>query len=305
MPALSQLPKHLQLPTNPNELIQAQRLFHGRGHAYEGLHHITVDWLPPVALITLFAPEPDSEIKVFANYLASLLPSCKSVQLQHRYELSGPIDVIHGSAIQQFSIQENNLQFQIRLGRSRNTGLFLDMQNGRRWVQEHSKNKRVLNLFAYTCGFSVAAIAGKAKSVINVDMSSAALNVGRDNHRLNQQSLEQVRFEKLNIFKSFSRLIKRGPFDLLICDPPTFQKGSVNIIRDYPKIMRRLSQFMAPGSTLLLCLNAPELRSDFLIEHMAEHAPNYTLVEEIKPPKVYVEAEEKGLKILCFKNIQD
>ena len=104
MPALSQLPKHLQLPTNPNELLQAQRLFHGRGHAYEGLHHITVDWLPPVTLITLFAPEPDSEIKVFANYLASLLPRCKSVQLQHRYELSGPIDVIHGSAIQQFSI---------------------------------------------------------------------------------------------------------------------------------------------------------------------------------------------------------
>jgi len=302
--ALSQLPKHLQFPATPKQLLQAQRLFHGRGHAYEGLKHVTVDWLPPVALITLYAPEPDSEIKVFANYLVSSLPSCKSVQLQHRYELSGPIDVIHGSAIQQFSIRENNLQFHIRLGQSRNSGLFLDMHNGRKWVQEHSKDKRVLNLFAYTCGFSVAAIAGKAKSVVNVDMSSAALNVGRTNHRLNQQSLEQVCFEKLNIFKSFGRLKKRGPFDLLICDPPTFQKGSVNIIQDYPKIMRRLSQFMAPGSTLLLCLNAPELGTDFLIKHMAEHAPNYALVEEIKPPEVYVEAENKGLKILYFKDIQ-
>ena len=304
MSVLSQLPKYLQIPTNPKYFLQAQRLFHGRGHAYEGLHHVTVDWLPPVALVTLYAPEPYSEIKVFANYLVSSLPNCKSVQLQHRYELSGPIDVIYGNAIQQFTIQEDNLQFHIRLGQSRNTGSFLDMHNGRKWVQEHSKDERVLNLFAYTCGFSIAAIAGKAKSVVNVDMSSTALNVGRDNHLLNQQSLEQVSFEKLNIFKSFGRLKKRGPFDLLICDPPTFQKGSVNIIQDYPKIMRRLSQFMAPGSTLLLCLNAPELGRNFLIEHMAELAPNYTLVDEIKPPKVYVEAEDKGLKVLCFKSIQ-
>lgn len=303
MSALSQLSKYLQLPTNPKELLQAQRLFHGRGHAYQGLHHITVDWLPPVALITLFAPESTAEIKVFSNYLVSMLPNCKSVQLQHRYELAGPIDVIHGDAIQQYAIQEDNLKFHIRLGQSRNTGLFLDMRNGRRWVQEHSKDKRVLNLFAYTCGFSVAAIAGQAQSVLNIDMSSAALNVGRDNHRLNQQSLKQVSFEKLNIFKSFSRFKKQGPFDLLICDPPTFQKGSVDIIRDYPKIIRRLPQFMAPGSTLLLCLNAPELRHSFLIEHMAELAPHYTFVGELKPPKVYVETEEKGLKVLCFKNI--
>ena len=303
MSALSQLSKYLQLPITSEDLLQAQRLFHGRGHAYEGLHHVTVDWLPPVALITLFAPEPINEIEIFADELQSLLPVCKSVQLQHRYELSGPIVVIRGDAVQQFSIQEDNLHFHICLGPTRNTGLFLDMHNGRKWVQAHSKNQRVLNLFAYTCGFSVAALAGNAKSVLNVDMSRAALNVGRENHRLNQQPLERVQFEKLNILKSFGRLKKRGPFDLLICDPPTFQKGSVDITLDYPKILRRLDQFMAPGGTLLLCLNAPELGRDFLIQHMAVLAPHYTFAEEIKPPKVYVEAKGKGLKVLCFKNI--
>ncbi|MFW5443613.1 MAG: class I SAM-dependent methyltransferase [Methylococcaceae bacterium] len=303
MTALSQLSQYLQLPLTPEQLLQSQRLFHGRGHAYDGLHHVTVDWLSPVILITLFAPEPASEVKHLADELLSLIPSCKSVQLQHRYELAGPIDIILGDDIQDLVIQENNLKFYIKLGASRNTGLFLDMQNGRSWVQAHSKNKRVLNLFAYTCGFSIAAIAGNAKSVLNVDMSSAALNVGRDNHRLNQHSLEQVRFEKLNIFKSFGRFKKRGPFDLLICDPPTFQKGSVDIVRDYPKILRRLDQFMSPGSTLLLCLNAPELGRDFLINHIAELAPQYRYIEEIMPPQVYVEAEGKGLKILVFKHI--
>jgi len=301
VPDLLQLVQHLHIPTSSQELLQAQRLFHGRGHAYDGLHHVTIDWLPPVALITLFAPESNTDIAALADYLLTQLPSCKSVQVQHRHELSGPIDIVRGETITRLAITENNLQFNLSLGQSRNTGLFLDMQNGRHWVQDHAQDKRVLNLFAYTCGFSVAAIAGNAQSVLNVDMSSAALNVGRENHRLNQQSLAQVRFEKLDIFKSFSRFKKRGPFDLLICDPPTLQKGSVDIIRDYPKILRRLDQFMAPNATLMLCLNAPELKPNFLLEHMAELAPTYRYIEEIKPPEVYVEAEDKGLKVLCFK----
>ncbi|MBT4147110.1 MAG: methyltransferase domain-containing protein [Gammaproteobacteria bacterium] len=301
MSALSGLPQFLQLPKTPEGLLQAQRLFHGRGHAYPGLHHLTIDWLPPVILITLFAPEPLANIESLADYLLSQFTDCKNVQLQHRYQLSGPIAIIRGETITRLAIQEDNLHFNLSLGQSRNTGLFLDMRNGRRWVQAHSQDKRVLNLFAYTCGFSVAAVAGNAKSVLNVDMSSAALNVGRKNHRLNQQELSSVRFEKLDIFKSFSRFKRRGPFDLLICDPPTLQKGSVDIARDYPKILRRLDQFMAPDATLLLCLNAPELGREYLLEHMAELAPQYNLIHEIKPPEVYLEAEAKGLKILCFK----
>lgn len=300
-PAPKQTP---ELISEQTPELQAQRLFHGRGHAYNGLHHITVDWLPPVILITLFAKEESKQIEALADQLIKLIPTCKSIQLQHRYQLKGPIDVIRGDALTQLEIQEGSLKFHISLGKARNTGLFLDMRNGRNWVQLHSKNKRVLNLFSYTCGFSVAAIAGGATSVLNVDMSSATLNVGRDNHRLNNHSLKNVTFEKLNIFKSFGRLKKRGPFDLLICDPPTFQKGSVDIERDYPKIMRRLDQFMAPKATLILCLNAPELKPAFLIDHMQQLAPAYHYIEQIKAPAVYVDAQDKGLKVLVFKSTQ-
>ena len=296
---MKRLTKYLILPTAENS-NQAQRLFHGRGHAYQGLNHVTIDWLPPVALITLFAEESGEEIDTLADFLMSALPDCKSVQLQHRYESFGPINVIRGETIEQLEILENNLRFHIRLGKNRNTGLFLDMKKGREWVQGHSQRKRVLNLFAYTCGFSVAAISGGAQSVLNVDMSRSALSIGRENHRLNEQSLKQVKFEKLNIFNSFGRFKKRGPFDLLICDPPTFQKGSVDIAKDYPKIMRRLDSFMAPKATLLLCLNAPDLDKDFLIENMKDLAPRYSFIEEIKPPSVYVDAENKGLKVLSF-----
>ena len=298
MSSLDQLTQYIQTPICKTQ--EAQRLFHGRGHAFEGLHHVTVDWLPPVALITLFAPESSQHIEKLADQLLQVIPDCKSIQLQHRYKLHGPIDVIRGEAIDKLVVEENGLKYQLQLGKSRNTGLFLDMSNGRDWVQHHSQDKRVLNLFAYTCGFSLAAMAGEAKSVLNVDMSSAALNVGRDNHRLNQHSLDHVKFEKLNIFKSFGRLKKRGPFDLLICDPPTLQKGSVDIARDYPKIMRRLGEFMAPNATLVLCLNAPELGRDYLIDNMAEFAPQYCYIRDIKPPEVYLDAENKGLKVLVF-----
>lgn len=300
MTDLSQVIHHLDFPiTNEQE---AQRLFHGRGHAFDGLHHVTIDWLPPVALITLFAPETEQAIKALANTLYSTLHNCQSVQLQHRYELSGPIDTLLGEEIHNLVIQENQLKYQLQLGKTRNTGLFLDMKNGREWVQNNCKEKQVLNLFSYTCGFSVAAIEGKAASVLNIDMSSPALSVGRENHRLNKHSLKNIKFEKLNIFNSFGRIKKRGPFDLLICDPPTFQKGSVDIARDYPKIMRRLNDFMSPNATLLLCLNAPELNREYLIDNMAKSAPNYRYIKELKPPSVYVESEAKGLKMLVFKS---
>ncbi len=300
MPKLVDLLKHLQLPSTPHEFTQAQRLFHGRGHGFKNLHHITIDWLPPVILITLFAPESKANMNELADKLLVLIPSCESIQLQHRYELHGPINVIKGKDLSQLTINESGLKYLIQLGKSRNTGLFLDIKNGRDWVRHQAKNKRVLNLFAYTCGFSVASIAGGATSVLNVDMSSPALNIGRENHRLNEQILRQVKFEKLNIFKSFGRIKKRGPFDLLICDPPTFQKGSVNIVKDYPKILKRLNEFMAPKSTLLLCLNAPELGAEFLHENMQKHAPEYQFIKSISTPEVFKEAENKGLVVLVF-----
>ncbi|GAA0409694.1 class I SAM-dependent methyltransferase [Cocleimonas flava] len=306
---LSVLLDNLHLPTNSSELEQAQRIFHGRGHAYEGLHHVTIDWLPPIILITLFAKESTTAIDELATELRKKLPDAKKVLLQHRYLSHGPIDEIYSdessNPVQRLEVLEGDLKFQITLGKARNTGLFLDMRNGRQWVKQHSHGKRILNLFSYTCGFSVAAIEGGAKSVLNIDMSSAALNIGRTNHRLNNHDLDNVRFQKLDIFKSFSRIRKFGPYDLLICDPPTLQKGSVDIAKDYAKIIRRLDSFMDFDSQLMMCINATQIEGEsskeFLLSKMKEFAPNYQLIEEIKPPMVYKETQGRGVKILIYK----
>lgn len=284
------------------DFTQCQRLFHGRGHAYETLAHVNVDWLPPVVLITLYQEVDENWLQQQALALQEYVPQCRSVQVQYRSRQLAPTQVLLGEAISHTQVQELGLNYHIELGKAQNTGLFLDMSNGRQWVKDNSKDLTVLNLFAYTCAFSVAALAGGASKVVNVDISKSSLSKGRDNHRLNQQNTELVKFEGVDIFKSYGRLKKHGPYDLLICDPPSFQKGSVNIERDYAKIIRRIPQLMKPGGRLMLCLNSPDLDESFLLETVQEECPDCQYESRIAPPVVYKEAHEgKGLKVLLFR----
>ena len=287
-----------------NGIEQCRRLLHGRGHVFEGLEHVSIDWLPPVALITLYREEDRNSLMLMAELLQSRLPDCRSVQVQYRYLHMSPFELLSGDEISELVVDELGLKYQLRLGVTQNTGFFLDMCNGHDWVREHAQGKRVLNLFAYTCAFSVAALAGDAEHVLNMDMSKSALSRGRDNHRLNQQDTRRVAFEGVDIFKSFSRIKKRGPYDLLICDPPSLQKGSVDIQRDYKKIIRRIPEFMNPGGQLMLCLNSPDLGESFLLDMVAEKCPECKLKERISAPDVFREAVPgKGLKVLIFEYV--
>ncbi len=280
---------------------QAQRLFHGRGHAFDGYEHISIDWLAPVVLITLYKPVEPDDLHQLAQDLFSSLADCHSVQVQYRYEKQTPFELLVGEECLETVVEENGLKYQITLGRAQNTGLFLDIKNGRQWVQEHSHDAKVLNLFSYTCAFSVAALAGGAKSVFNIDMSRTSLSTGRDNHRLNNHDTGKVKFDALDIFKSFGRIKRNGPYDLLICDPPSFQKGSVDIRRDYKKIIRRIPEFMKPGSLLMLCLNSPDLDTGFLKQTVADECPDCCYISDVTAPEVFVEAiKEKGLKVLIY-----
>jgi len=289
-----------------DDMHEARRIFHGRGHAYKNLNHITIDWLNPLLLITLFEPVATVDLIDLANKLKKAFIPCKSIQVQHRYKSDWPVDYILGKPIYQLTILENNINYKLEIKTGKNTGLFLDMRNGREWVQHNSKDKKVLNLFSYTCGFSVAAAEGSAKTIFNIDMSSPFLNIGRDNHRLNKHCLDTIRFEKLNIIKSFGRIKKYGPYDLIICDPPTYQKGSFNIVRDYPKIIRRCADFANKDAHFIFCINSPHIGrqtgKEFLIKSIEQYAPSLKLVDEIKPPDVFKENQNKGTKLLIFKN---
>lgn len=280
----------------------ACRLFHGRGHTYAGFEHINIDWLSPVALITLYQEEENDYLMLLAQALqAQLGEQCKTVLVQFRCRERAPTSLFLGEECNRTEITENGMTFNLEFGRAQNTGLFLDMANGRQWVKEQSENANVLNLFSYTCAFSVAALAGGADKVMNVDLSRTSLTMGRDNHRSNGHDLKRVKFEGVDIFKSYGRLRKHGPYDLLISDPPSFQKGSVDIKRDYSKIIKRIPELMKPGGKVMLCLNAPELGEQFLFDNVTEHCPDCVFQEQLTTPAVFKEAEAgKGLKVLIF-----
>jgi 23S rRNA (cytosine1962-C5)-methyltransferase len=278
----------------------ARRLFHGRGQCSPGLDHITVDWLPPVVLIMLYAPVAPESLADLADRLGAEIP-CSCILVQRRHEPKAPWDVLRGTPPTNPTCEEDGLRYRLLLQRNQNTGFFLDMRCGRALVRSLAADRRVLNLFAYTCSFSVAAVAGGAEAVTNVDMSSAALTVGRENHRLNGHDLSKVRFLAHDIKKSYGKIKRLGPFDLVIIDPPTDQARGFRVRDDYARVVRRLESWCAPGAQVVACLNAPALSGEFLQGIFAAESPSLQLIDQLAAPPEFTEAPGRGaLKIHVY-----
>lgn len=290
---------------------EVRRVFHGRGRCYAGLEQITADWLGNGILqIAVFK---EAEPAFYAELNAGIKTLCagevwqriggSTVILQHRDREGSETEVLAGEMPDQTDVVENGLSYRLDLGRRQNNGLFLDMRLGRQWVQQHAQGKRVLNLFAYTCGFSVAAIEGGADKVVNLDMAKSSLSRGRENHHLNQHDLGKVSFLGHELFKSWGKVKKFGPYDLVIIDPPSFQKGSFVLTKDYAKILRRLPELVAEGGDVLACVNAPDVKPEFLTEQMAELAPEFIYQSRLENPPEYEDIDtDSALKVMHFKH---
>ncbi|MEZ8737076.1 class I SAM-dependent methyltransferase [Vibrio sp. 10N.261.55.F4] len=295
-----------QLNEVPNEL---RRIFHGRGKFWPGLEQLTCDWVDGQLLVNVFKEVDDEFLSSLKAGLVELTnkdiwqsKQGTSIVLQHRYADGAPSEVLCGELNDSPVVVEHGLKYQLDIGRNQNFGLFLDMRNGRQWVQDNAKDKNVLNLFAYTCGFSVAAIAGGARQCMNVDMSRGSLNKGRDNHRLNEHDMRSVNFLGYDIFKSWGKIKKGGPYELVIIDPPSFQKGSFALTKDYKKILRRLPELLTEGGEVIACVNSPAVSPNFLIETMAEEAPSVEFIERLDNPPEFVDVDlDSSLKVLRFK----
>ena len=159
---------------------------------------------------------------------------------------------------------------------------------------------RVLNLFAYTCAFSVAALQGGAAHVVNIDMARGAIATGQQNHQLNGLH-GGAAFLAHDIFHSWSKITRAGPYELVIVDPPSYQKGSFVATKDYARLLRRLPDLLSDGGHALLCLNAPELSMGFLRGLVDEHAPALRFMERVPNPAVFADVDDdRALKVAVF-----
>lgn len=299
---LQDLKQHL-ITRMQNLSQEYARLFHGRGNVYEGYRFLTIDSTEGVLYAVFFtADDEENKIVAMLRDLFAADDKWSALVVQKRYLEGSPTDVVAGSMPHETYAVENGLKYRLNFLNSQNIGFFPDMKIGRSFIREHAEGKKILNLFSYTCAFSVAAIAAGAASVVNVDMNKGVLSLGRENHRINGLDTRNVQFMPYNILKSWSRIRKAGPYDLIIIDPPSFQKGSFAATADYEKIIRRLHEFAAPECTVLSALNAPELGTGFIKNLFSDNAPEFHYVARLDNPDGFPESDdERNLKNLIFK----
>ena len=285
--------------------LEFLRLFHGRGGCFEGWEFLTIDAIDSVLSIAYFNEIDETLDKKLHELYERVFNtgSYEAIVLQRRYLPKAPSELLFGQLREKLYAIENGLSYKLNLLNNQNSGFFADMKIGREFVRDQAKGKRVLNLFSYTCAFSVVAYKGGADSVVNVDMSKNVLETGRTNHRINDLEIRGTRYMPYNILKSFSRIKKAGPYDLIIIDPPSFQKGSFAATSDYQKIIRRLDELASDECTVLSCLNSPSLDSQFILDLYEEQAPSFKFVKRLASMESFPSKEsERALKNLVFKN---
>lgn len=288
-----------------NKSQEVLRLFHGRGNFYENYSFLTIDSIDDILYICFFSQT--NEEKELLEFFEELYEkgSFKTLVLQRRYLDKQPCEILKGELKEELFAIENNLKYKISFS-NRNLGLFFDMKNGREFVLNNSKDKNVLNLFSYTCAFSICASSVGASKVVNVDMAKGALTIGRENHHLNNLTTKNIKFMPYNILKSWSRIKKEGPYDLIIIDPPSFQKGSFAASSDYLKIVKRLKQLASEKCTILSCLNAPELDTKFIKGIFTEYANEFKYIKRVDNLDTFPSNnDEKSLKNLIFRNYDE
>jgi 23S rRNA (cytosine1962-C5)-methyltransferase len=144
---------------------------------------------------------------------------------------------------------ESGLRFKVDPSEGQKTGFFLDQRENRRLARTLAAGKRMLNLFSYSGAFGVNAGAGGAASVMNVDVSSKAIDVARENHALNERSAE---FLVADAFQYVRQTRER--FDLIVCDPPAFAKSRAEVdraARGYKDINLHALRMVEPGGMLM------------------------------------------------------
>ena len=159
-----------------------------------------------------------------------------------------------------FPVREHGLSYWIDFRSGYSQGLFLDQRVNRRRLHELSTGKNVLNTFAYTCSFGVAAVSAGAKAV-NLDLSRNYLEWGQENYRLNSLEPEESDFIYGDVFDWLGRFAKRGRrFDIVVLDPPTFSRSRTSGVfraeKDYGALLERALRVVESEGILLCCLNA-------------------------------------------------
>jgi 23S rRNA (cytosine1962-C5)-methyltransferase len=159
-------------------------------------------------------------------------------------------------------VAENGLRYGLDFAAGYSPGLFIDQRMNRAFVRR-AGIKRLLNTFAYTCSFSVAAAASGAMT-LSVDLSKKSLDRGRENFALNGLETDGHTFLADDALDVLPRLARRGEkFDAIILDPPTFSRGNngrrFQVERDLEELLAAAFEVAMPRARILISTNCARL----------------------------------------------
>ena len=237
----------------------AFRLVHGEGDFLPGL---VVDVYGDTAVIQAHSPGMHYARHTIASVLTGM-PEAGIRNIYYKSETTLPYkarldpvnDYLIGHADTDVAI-ENSLKFHVDWLRGQKTGFFVDQRDNRALLGKYAAARRVLNMFCYTGGFSVYALAGGAASVTSVDSSAKAISLTDANVALNQNgdatAAGRHRSEATDAFK-FLQNMDSNAYDLIILDPPAFAKHHSavrNALQGYRRLNARAIEKIAPGGIL-------------------------------------------------------
>ncbi len=252
------------------EVTDALRIVNGAADGFPGL---TIDKFGNRYQMQFFGPELlTSKTEIVEAVAALFNPVC--VVTKERLSSSGkslenaPMDVVIGMREDAVgTVREGNAHFHVDLLDTINPGLFLDMRHVRLEVEERfremsGESLRFLNLFSYTCSFSVHARLGGAAVATNADISGKILDKGRENYALNGLDLRPGEFFRGNAIEYVHWAQKKGlRFDGIVLDPPSFArfKGfNFNVREHLMPLVADCATLLNPGGFFMVSSNYSE-----------------------------------------------
>jgi 23S rRNA (cytosine1962-C5)-methyltransferase len=151
-------------------------------------------------------------------------------------------------------IVEHGIQYEVDFVAGQKTGFYLDQRDNRRRVGALAGGREVLNGFCYTGAFSLASLAGGARSVLSIDSSGSALALARRNLALNGFDAGKADWLEADVFEALRELRRRDrQFNLIVLDPPKFAptpKDAARAARGYKDVNLNALKLLRPGGLL-------------------------------------------------------
>jgi 23S rRNA (cytosine1962-C5)-methyltransferase len=143
---------------------------------------------------------------------------------------------------------------------NRDASFYLDTRNLRQWLIDNMRDKTVLNTFAYTGSLGVAAVAGGASRVVQLDLNRQFLNLAKDSYTLNGFPIRKGDFVAADFFPAISQFKNRKEsFDCVIIDPPFFSttsRGKVDQVHESARLINKVRPLISDGGILIAINNA-------------------------------------------------